>query len=301
MSFLNTLFRFHQTRHQLTIERVSNFAEYQEHLTKSAATHQSRWRQELDLSASGQPFTTLGYCFPCQQEVKFRTDFMYSHNMVHDKPVPNWRERVLCPICQMNNRTRASIQILGQILRAKAQSKIYIAEQVTPLYGALKKRYPKLIGSEYLGDKVAFGSIDDRGVRNESITKLTFADDSFDYILNFDVLEHVPDAASGLKEIFRTMAPNGTLLLSAPFLPHETKTQIRATIDANGNVTHLLPAQFHGDPIADAGCLCFQDFGWELLDQMRAIGFTDVAMMLYWSDSLGYYGVEQMMIIAKKR
>lgn len=33
---------------------------------------------------------------------------------------------------------------------------------------------------------------------------------------------------------------------------------------------------------------------------MRDVGFVDVNMLLYWSDPLGYYGMEQMMIIARK-
>ena len=200
----------------------------------------------------------------------------------------------------MNNRTRASIQILTQTLAAHRRSHIYIAEQVTPLYGALKKKFKNLIGSEYLGEKVAFGSHDERGVRNESITKLTFSANTFDYILNFDVLEHVPDVSLALHEIHRVLAKNGTLLLTVPFLPGETKTRVRATTNADGSIAHMLEPQYHGDPIADAGCLCFQDFGWDLLDQMRAIGFTHVEMLLYWSAELGYFGVEQMMIVGKK-
>ncbi len=300
LSFFQHLFRRHSTTPHLAIQRVSNQTEYQTHLKVSAPIHQSRWQLELDLAKSGVPFTTKGYCYPCQKEVEFQTDFMYSHAVVNGKPVPNWRERVVCPSCQMNNRTRASIQILEQTLHASKQSHIYIAEQVTPLYDALKKRFPNLIGSEYLGDKISFGTTDARGVRNESITKLTFEKNAFDYILNFDVLEHVPDVNSALTEIYRVLKPRGTLLLSVPFLPGEHQTSVRAKIDDAGNVIHLQTPQYHGDPIADAGCLCFQDFGWELLDQMRTIGFTDVNMLLYWSAELGYYGVEQMMIVAKK-
>jgi hypothetical protein len=33
---------------------------------------------------------------------------------------------------------------------------------------------------------------------------------------------------------------------------------------------------------------------------MRAIGFRRAEMLLYWSDTLGYYGVEQMVIAAEK-
>jgi len=283
----------------LVVDRVADHAAYKVHLKNNQLAHQNRWHYELQLAAGGNPFTTKGCCYACAKEVEFKTDFMYSHTVVNGKPVPNWRERVLCP-CQLNNRTRASIQILDETLQAKKTAKIYIAEQVTPLYSALKKRFPNLVGSEYLGDKIAWGEEDARGVRNESITKLTFANNTFDYLLNFDVLEHVPDVNAALNEIYRVLKPSGTLLLSVPFLPGEYHTSVRAVLDGDGNLVHLQTPQYHGDPIHEAGCLCFQDFGWELLDQMRAIGFAEVSMLLYWSDVLGYYGVEQMMIVGRK-
>ncbi len=295
------LFRRKDQKHRLEVTKVRDLATYKQHAQASAAVHRERWTIELGLAESGSTFTTPGFCFPCKQNVQFVTDFLYSSTVINGKPVPNWRERVLCPICQMNNRTRASVQLLEEYLGAKPSAAIYLAEQVTPLYAALKKRFVNLTGSEYLGDKVPFGERDTRGVRNESITKLMFADDAFDFILNFDVLEHVPDVASGLREIHRTLAPNGKLLLSVPFLPGEQSTQIRAQLTPTGEIEHLMAPQYHGDPIADAGCLCFQDFGWDLLDQMREIGFVDVNMLLYWSAELGYYGVEQMMIVGEKQ
>jgi SAM-dependent methyltransferase len=164
----------------------------------------------------------------------------------------------------------------------------------------LKERFPKLVGSEYLGGAVEFGRTNERGIRNESITKLTFDDNSFRYVLNFDVLEHIPNPEDGLKEIYRVLTKGGKLLLSVPFLPMQQDTMVRARLDSSGGVEHLLEAQYHGDPVSTEGCLCFQDFGWDLLDRMRAIGFVDVNMLLYWSAEYGYYGVEQMIITAKK-
>ncbi len=300
LQYLRKFFRPQVQQRRLSVTQVRDLAAYQQHAESNALTYRDRWLLELQLAATGSDFATPGFCFPCNRDVQFRTDFLYSSAVVNGKPVPNWRERVLCPECQMNNRTRASIQILDEVLGAKKTAKVYVAEQVTPLYAALKARHPLLIGSEYLGDKVAAGDCDERGVRNESITKLTFPDNGFDYILNFDVLEHVPDVSSGLREIYRTLAINGTLLLSVPFLPGKQTTQIRARLNAIGEIEHLMAPQYHGDPIADAGCLCFQDFGWDLLEQMRELGFVDVRMMLYWSDTLGYYGVEQMMIAGTK-
>jgi SAM-dependent methyltransferase len=302
MTFTTEFFARWHRRLRLTdmpIVRVHSLAEYETNLRAMESTYRDRWRLELTLCEGGTPFSTVGQCYPCNKQVQFETDFQYSSHMVKGIKIPNWRERVLCP-CLLNNRTRASVHILEQVLGARAAHTLYVAEQVTPLYATLEKRFPRLTGSEYLGNRIPFGETDTRGVRNESITHLTFGDHSFDYVLNFDVLEHIPNPEAGLGEIHRVLKPNGHLLLSVPFLQNQLANQLRARINSSGEVEYLLPPQYHGDPISDAGCLCFQDFGWELLDQMRAIGFRDVAMLLYWSPKYGYYGIEQMIITAKR-
>ena len=283
----------------LTIHRASSLMEYREHVAKMATVHRERWLQELSLCEGQLPFATAGRCYPCQRDVEFNTDFEYSSAIVNGKRVPNWRERVLCP-CLLNNRTRASIQILEETLGAGPRDLVYLAEQITPLYETLKTRFPKLVGSEYLGESIPFGSLDERGIRNESIAKLTFDDASFDYVLNFDVLEHIPTPERGLAEMYRVLRPGGKVLLSVPFLPAQQETVTRARLLPGGEIEHLLDPQYHGDPISSEGCLCFQDFGWELLDSMRETGFSRVEMLLYWSDTYGYYGVEQMVIAATK-
>jgi len=63
---------------------------------------------------------------------------------------------------------------------------------------------------------------------------------------------------------------------------------------------HHLPPVYHGNPVSADGSLVFTDFGWDFLDQMRACGFQDVSLRIYWSDWLGYLGVGQHYIQAVK-
>lgn len=46
--------------------------------------------------------------------------------------------------------------------------------------------------------------------------QLPFADQSFDHIVCSEVLEHIPDYKSALKEIYRILKPGGTLIVSVP-------------------------------------------------------------------------------------
>jgi len=48
-----------------------------------------------------------------------------------------------------------------------------------------------------------------------------FPDEHFDLVLCLDVLEHVPDSAAIVTEIFRVLRPGGRVLISTPFMYRE--------------------------------------------------------------------------------
>ena len=91
--------------------------------------------------------------------------------------------------------------------------------------------------SSKICSKIPFGSIDaETGFRNESVTQLTFQDSSLDFILSFDVFEHVPDYCAALQETYRCLKPGGTLLFTVPFNMAAAATQVRAKINADGTI-----------------------------------------------------------------
>jgi SAM-dependent methyltransferase len=254
---------------------------------------------EQGLITDQSAFAVSGHCFVCGQRVDFHVDFSYC-SFINGERTPNWREHLSCPGCGLNNRMRAAIHILEQAYRPRQTSRLYATEQTTPLFRALRARYPRLIGSEYLGSALPFGTTNAKGIRNESITHLRFPSSAFDHILSFDVLEHVPDYLKGFSECFRCLKPGGTLLFSVPFTG-EPDNLVRAQVNANGTISHLLPPEYHGDPLNAQGCLCFYHFGWELLDSLRGIGFRDVFAFRYWSREFGYLGNgEQLMFTAQR-
>ncbi|GAA5070580.1 hypothetical protein [Lysobacter panacisoli] len=79
-------------------------------------------------------------------------------------------------------------------------------------------------------------------------------------------------------------------LLTAPFVAGFPETLVRATVSSNGTVTHLQPPEYHGDPAAGSGILCYYHFGWDLLEATRAAGFTKVDMVLPWNPGVGLMG-----------
>jgi SAM-dependent methyltransferase len=281
------------------INHIASSAGYQSYLLSAAEVYEERFAYERSLIRTNDPFTVPGYCFVCERASDFHVDFRYAYQ-VKGILTPNWREHLICDGCGLNNRMRAAVQIFQQECAPGALQSIYCTEQTTALYRVLRHRFPGVTGSEYLGKTIEFGAIRQDGIRNESIASLTFPDCSFDHILSFDVFEHVPDFRKGFQECFRVLKPGGALFFTIPFTRGE-KTIVRAKISPNGSVVHLLPPEYHGDPLSSAGCLCYYHFGWELLDDLAGVGFVKTEALLYWSKDLGYLGNgDQIIFMARK-
>jgi SAM-dependent methyltransferase len=280
----------------MIIRRLRNFMEYQQHAVLMASVHAERREFERGLQKNHKKaFSVRGYSYPARQMVDFRTDFLYSHG-----PDVNWREWLVCPVSGLNNRLRAAVHLLDSEVGLLPGEAVYLTEQVTPFYKFLAGRHTPITGSEYLGEAVELGGTDRRGVRNEDLTRLTFDDASFDVLLSFDCFEHMPDFASGIREVARVLKPRGRMMWTVPFRADLADNLKRASLAADGQVVHHEPPEYHGDPINTAGCLCFTHFGWQMLDQVRAAGFRDAYALAFWSDAFCYLGVEQFVFVAVK-
>jgi SAM-dependent methyltransferase len=214
--------------------------------------------------------------------------------------MPNWRERLACEHCQLNNRMRAALHYLLAFGQPLPWEPLYITEQSTPLFTALRTLVPGAMGSEFLGPSTPTGTIDARGLRNESLTRLTFEDARFRFLLTFDVLEHVPDTAAALGECARVLQPGGWLILTAPFDVHRESTLRRASLHPDGGVVHHVEPEYHGDPLNPEGILSYFTFGWDLLEGLASHGFERPRAFVYWSEELGYLGESQVIVSARR-
>lgn len=285
---------------QIHIEKFSAYSMYQEYLNGIQNELDDRKRLEQSLVSCENQFSVSGICQVCGSEEGFIAGYRHA-TIVDGIKTPIWRESLNCKKCSLNSRMRASLHLIDQFLKPNFDSKIYLSEQVTVVYKLLKERYPKLVGSEYLNGKVPLGGTDKLGIRNEDFTKLTFENNTLDIVLSFDVFEHVPDYKKALMECYRTLKPGGKILFSVPFIKNSPSTITRATIDETGNITHILPAQYHGNPIdKEGGSLCYYYFGWDVLSTLKEIGFDEADLYLLWSKDYGYLGGDHVYIIAAK-
>lgn len=239
-----------------------------------------------------------GFCVPCSKTVPFLVDMQSGGRVVNGKRMPNWRERLVCPLCQMNNRQRLMATLINQYLDREDREKVYFMEQVTPIFQWAVKTFSKsnIIGSEYLGHEFQDGTVV-KGIRHEDVGHLSFSDKEFDLIVSNDVFEHVPHPAKAFSECARVLKPGGVLLATMPFF-HECDASVTRAHLVDGKLVHYLSPIYHGNPVSADGSLVFTDFGWDLLNLIKNSGFKDVSLGVYASKEKGHLGNGQIVFSA---
>lgn len=107
-----------------------------------------------------------------------------------------------------------------------------------------------------------FGSLHpDHGYRSEDLSRQSFPDGSFDVVVTQDVFEHVFDPAAAIAEIARTLKPGGIYVMSVPIVRKE-QPSVRRAVVRDGKVVHLLPPEYHGNPIDPSGVTV--DWGYDI-------------------------------------
>ena len=280
---------------------LRTIVEYDEYLQTNRGELERRRQTELDLLADHDDLIAFdGYDYTLGTRATFRTGYQYAYETgPAGQLIPNWREHVAAEggYC---NRIRAFIHLFFQEFQPRLDSNIYMTEQATDLYRWMKTRFPHTEGSEYLGPEYQAGQIVN-DLRNENVEQLSFADDQFDFALSLDVFEHVAYYEQALAEVLRVLKPGGFFVFGIPTNGMDVYDhELRAVIEDNGSITHLMEPEFHGNPVDEDGALCFRYYGWKLLDEMRELGFLNPFVFRYWSDTFGYLGPNQMLFVGQK-
>lgn len=261
----------------------------------NSAVLDDQWRPTIALQAAlheaGESAWVDGYCWTCQSPSRFSYDLLYSNG----RDV-NWRERLCCERCGLNNRLRLTVQVIdSEGLRGRG----YLTEHVTPLARVLLSRFPGLVTSEYLGPDHAPGQVSRAGIRHEDLRRLSLAEASVDFAVSCDVLEHIAEYDAALRELARVLVPGALAVITVPFMPHAADNLVRARLEG-GRLVHLLEPEYHGDPVGGQGVLCYYHFGWQLLDDLRRAGFADAWVDLYWSADYANLGGPQVFVMARR-
>ncbi|MDD5365095.1 MAG: class I SAM-dependent methyltransferase [Gallionellaceae bacterium] len=126
----------------------------------------------------------------------------------------------------------------------------------------LAKECAHYIPSQLFGDRLP--GTEKNGVRCEDLEHLTFADASIDLHVTQDVMEHVFNPGAVFREIARTLKPGGAHVFTVPIVNKHKPSRARAVIGEDGEVTHLLPPVYHGNPVSADGALVTVDWGFDI-------------------------------------
>ncbi len=243
---------------------------------------------------SRHAFNLPAYCSFCDRVTQIRVDWSFAAAGTTTSINPAWTETAVCPKCRLNSRMRALFDYLKTHCDLSKVHAVYIAEQVTGAYRKYKERFPGLTGSEYLGAEHPSGKVFTKWrnlsrLRHEDLTDLSFADGQFSLAITQDVFEHIPDYKKAFSELFRVLSSDGRLLFTIPFFYDLDKTRIRASVGDEG-ILHHLPAEVHSNPVSKEGSLCFQNFGWDILEDLKQAGFKEAIAHIYWGPWQGHLG-----------
>lgn len=256
------------------IEAYTHFASWHEARTREAPRFAVEDVELEVLRHALTPHGIAGYCSLCAAPRRFLCPELAAGRAL------SLRESLLCEACRSNARQRAAAVLL---LADGEVGSTYVTEQASPFYLALRRRMPRLAGSEFapgFGRRFRLSAwLWRQGVaqwvRYADVTALGFPAASFDAVLSLDVLEHVPDYRAALREFARVLRPDGLCVLSVPFHADRETSEVLARMDTDGRIEHLQAPEYHGDPLG-GGVLCFHHFGWDLLAAMREAGFSEV-------------------------
>lgn len=274
--------------------------EYEEIVRSPALQQIEQYASQLLHDAPSREFTVTGRCAPCNKNVSFLVDMQSGGQEDATGWTPNWRERLECPSCHMNNRQRLIATLIQQILSKSDQQSVYLMEQVTPIFNWAKSTFPthKIMGSEYLGHEYA-GGVEVNGIRHEDVEALSFENESIDLIISNDVFEHVPNPILAFSECKRVLKTGGVMVATIPFHSDEDLSVVRAKL-SDGILENILPEMFHGNPVSQDGSLVFTDFGWDILNWIKSVGFSRVQIDIYADKELCHFGGGQLIFKVEK-
>jgi SAM-dependent methyltransferase len=126
-----------------------------------------------------------------------------------------------------------------------------------------------------------------KGVTNQNLERLTFADASLDIVVTSDVMEHVRLDDLAHREIYRVLKPGGIYIFTVPHLMSRDETLVRVQVvepDDPARDVHVLEPEYHGDVASvDNKALSYRVYGRNLQSELAALGFdveyskTDIA------------------------
>ena len=186
------------------------------------------------------------------------------------------REGTICGNCVSTGRLRAVMYWFGR-LEGRENEPVHAwpaAKQKAILESSPRGPYAMMLAEKYDYYETEFDpariAAGDQPRKFADFQKLHYPDGTFDVVIASDVFEHVRDDAAGYSEIYRTLKPGGTLILTVPYSHHIPSTVKRVDTSGPDDVL-LMEAEYHG---GGGHTLTYRNYGRDLLTLLRTTGFS---------------------------
>lgn len=205
-------------------------------------------------------YEVSGYCPICEDDVTFSAR---GDEEVEKEKMPVWlRGALKCPACSSVPRERAFARILKRMKPNWREVAIHESSPVMRgMSVKLKRECPGYVVSQYSTDFPFGEKHPTAGWRNENLEAQTFADETFDVVASLDVFEHLFHPGRAAREIARTLKPGGLCIMTVPVV-RPWKDIVRRAALIDGEIVHLLPESYHGNPVGDGRALVTIDWSY---------------------------------------
>jgi Methyltransferase domain len=208
-----------------------------------------------------------GLCYCCDKKVVFRADNTWL------------RDHYVCSNCGCIPRERALMYCIETFYPAWRDCSIH--ESSPCGRGAslkLKRQCKKYLATQYFPKKPLGAKVG--GFENVDLENQPFEDETFDYVITQDVMEHIFDPARAFGEIARTLKKGGAHIFTVPLVNKERPTEKWAEM-REGTVRFLREPEYHGNPIDPEGSPVAMHWGYDICDFIfRSSGLYTTVIMI---------------------
>ena len=165
--------------------------------------------------------------------------------------VGHWlRDDGMCPFCMSRERHRLAYVVMQPLLARGGWKTLHVAPEPSI------QKWLRSVSADYLSIDLERPDV----MRRMDLTDLQLPDQSRTLVWCSHVLEHVPDDAKALREMYRVLAPGGVALLQVPIEGEETFE------DPTVTTPEQRLAAFHQEDHV-------RQYGADFVGRVRAAGF----------------------------
>jgi SAM-dependent methyltransferase len=219
------------------------------------------------------------------------------------------RDGMSAPDCELYGcvtRERGIAEAILSVYGRDRLRKLAIHEAAPVMRGFalwMSRNCPGYVRTGYFPDQAFGATVSDNigPIRNENLERQTFADGSFDLVVHLDVMEHLFDPFQALREIERTLKPDGMCIFTAPTDQERFHSEQVAFVE-NDALRIVGEPEYHGNPQRpEDGALVTWRYGYDLpLLIQRSTGF-DVELRRYQSRGSAVMGYKNEVYLLRKR